>query len=496
MVMNHLSKALFTPLLAIAFLTSCSIDQREPKEGKLQVGNTASLWRIFHHEPQLKIQTENGEPIAKAQVLVGSAQNVPIQENFLSADENGEFAAPSGWTSPLPVTISAPGFLRATYLMQTAHGQVFVLHRLPTQKTYEVTGQTPGIEVEEGNENADFSVVLPALNRQDLLHFDLDMVLSPQNDILNILGKKVKVPSNVTFPRQQHHYYFSVTLDKPIYRTYFSHPGQEKLVALHGQFPFEKVVDEIRDGAKFYDLINDFSILKAGMKDVQVTLPSQHVDIDVNRFHFSQTRSLRSGHVGPGEALLGLAVADIDGNLLPTDVKYLTIGGVDSLHILPDSKMQIVSVLKRKTEMEGTGADRLSAVILPFSDQVQPEHLPLMENPRVMSPTLVQIQNVAPTKDVLPIATYALLSTVSSGVMYFSVVDEKKRAVLSPIWEVYGPGWSQTVEIPAWPGESPIGGRKMRWSVALLGGSNQPTVDLGPAVVQAVTHVTNSSTDF
>jgi hypothetical protein len=165
----------------------------------------------------------------------------------------------------------------------------------------------------------------------------------------------------------------------------------------------------------------------------------------------------------------------------------LTPSGRDALKIIPGGKMKVLSVLKRKSEMSGgPGADRISATLVPFADGVFADHLPVLENPRVMSAGSVAVQKIASLRGVVPIATYAVLSAITT--------------IHTPIWEVYGPEWVEAIEIPSWPGESapvaPAQG-KLRWSVSLTAAPTAQTgLDLGPALIQNVSHVTNSSADF
>lgn len=501
---DFMRAAFFTICVSITltFLTGCSKDQSDDSSKKVNQsfiqkieGLISGVNTVEIKDDVLTVVDEKGTPIANAQVLVGMGLNTPVQNNFLTTDSNGQFQAPAGWTSTQPVTLSSDGFLRVTYLAQTPKAQKFVMRKADLNQRFELSGQTPGFNIQNGDGNADFSIVMPMLQKVDLLHFNLDLLLSPELEHLNIAGTDITVPSNVTLPKQKENYIIPITLEKPVYKTFFNSPGSKKLFAARGQFPFKKIVKAMRDGVLFVDLINDFQFMGGGMRQVNITAQTQILDIPINEVQFSQKYSVVNQSVLNGEVLLGASMAENGIDYYPTDVRNLTAGGTDSLNVIPNSNPHLVSVLKRKDEVnKNPGKDRLSAVALPFVNGLAPKHLPLMENPALQSPYYVKVPPMKPMVGVSGVATYATLSKV-----IISTVDGAEVEAVHPGWEVYGYGWLNVVEIPVWPGESvPLSSvtEKKRWSVALIGSTTHTSVELGPEMMQALTHVTNSSVDF
>jgi len=435
----------------------------------------------------------DGQSIAHAQILIGSGVGTPFKANLITSDEKGQFLAPAEWTTAQSITISAPGYLRATYLAQKAKGQTFTIRKSQTHGSFELTGQTPGISVIGGDGNAYFSLVLPVLQKSDLLHFNIGMVLSPQNDVISVLGQSVSLPSNLTFPKQKQNYILPLTLNKPVYRTYFDTPGKKKVLALSGRFPFKKVVDELRGTTPFYLVANDMQIISGGIKEIDVAGAVTTSDIPANQFGFKESRSIASGALAQGEVLLGVAMSESNGDMIPSDVKVLNANALTPLKVQAGANVQVLSVLKRQTEMDtGAGEDRLSAVILPFTNGLLPKHLPLMENPRLLSNSMVQVQKLQVPAGLQAIATYGSLQSIQRS----KLADGTLMETVTQVWEVYAPEWVDVIEVPTWPGESDFAAGNMRWSVAYVAGQSRPNLDLGPTLMQAVSHVTNASIDF
>jgi hypothetical protein len=484
-------KLILIGTIALSAFTACSGNKGTPGADSKLAALSALIMSKLTTAGTQKVVSEDGKPVANAQILIGAGADTPFKGNLITTDQNGQFTTPAGWSSAQPVTISAPGFVRATYLSQVASGQSFTIHKGATHGIYELTGETTGIEpVEHGI--ADYAIVIPAIQKADLFHFNLGMIISPEMDIITILGQKIKLPSNVTLPTQHQSYFLPFTLSKPNYRNYFSTTGPQKVLALHGQFPFKKVVDKIRAKIPFYEVVNDMTIVGGGLADVNITGGTQNLDIDATTLSFSDHRTVSSGAVNDGEILFGIALAEMQGYLVPTDVKNLAAQDQNSLQIESNSTMQVLSILKKQSEMKGGhGEDRISAVVVPFVDGVRPQHLPLLADPASATKTNLQIEKLAVPAGLVALGTYASLQTLST-----QSIAGKATKIASQVWEVYAPEWIDSVQVPAWPGESPTASGSMRWSIALVAGPQKPSIDLGPSLMQAVTHVTNVSVDF
>ncbi|MNT17354.1 hypothetical protein D3C72_1524980 [compost metagenome] len=67
---------------------------------------------------------------------------------------------------------------------------------------------------------------------------------------------------------------------------------------------------------------------------------------------------------------------------------------------------------------------------------------------------------------------------------------------MAPQWEVYAANWVDRMDLPQWPDEAPAGAGKKRWDVNFVGSQTSSQPALGPAMIEAATHVTHSSVTF
>jgi hypothetical protein len=116
-----------------------------------------------------------------------------------------------------------------------------------------------------------------------------------------------------------------------------------------------------------------------------------------------------------------------------------------------------------------------------------------MSNPQILELNHFKVEPMTPVSGVKPLATYALLSTIES-----KTVDQRKVDVITRHWEVYDRDWSEDFDLPAWPNEGPIAGKK-RWEVSRVGtalSNDGKIVDLGPGLFEAVSHASHVSAEF
>lgn len=108
-----ISKKLTALVLISALFVSCSEDKQSPKPKFAD--NVRSLFGVLQVDSsQLLVTDSAGNAISGAQILIGSTLGSPFAGNLISTSEDGVFTAPAEWTSAQSVTISAPGYVRAT----------------------------------------------------------------------------------------------------------------------------------------------------------------------------------------------------------------------------------------------------------------------------------------------------------------------------------------------------------------------------------------------
>lgn len=478
-------KKLMMALAVPALLAGCSKDK--PSKPGDSSGFAGLYWE--QASTVISIRTIEDQPIKNAQILIGDAMNSPFSGNFLVTDDNGQVELPAGWNEALPVTVQAAGFVRATYMNQEPGSMKIKLRPMVSVKQNEVKGITSGLPVQDKDGYVDFGLVMPAFSKTSLLSFDINNVISPQVDRISTLGQEIEIPANIALPEQKEKFgLFTVTLDKPSYRIYYGNTGVNRVFAARGRFPFKSTVDALRGGAEFYDLINSFSINGGAIRDIEVRSGSTRLDMPTRELNFNQKQDVLAPSFRSDEIFLAVGVANQSGYLIPTDVKKIENGKKLGLNTLPGSELMVLGVLKKTSEMKSSGG-RMSATLLPFTAGVSPKMLPLIPNPTLQSGELL-MPKFNTIEGVNPIATYSVLSKEEEVVQ-----GSAKVKVLNPQWEVYSHDWVERMKLPQWPNDAAIAGKK-RWDVNFVGSQTASQAALGPAMIEAATHVTHSSLSF
>lgn len=485
---------IFALSLAVSFVTGCSQDDKDEKKKKL-LGLSQEAMIARSAAQTVAVTDLKGNPIAGAEVLIGTEVDKPFTANFVQSDAQGLVAVPNDWNNAETITLSAKGFVRTTYMAQQPHGQAFKMRPLPNPAPLELKGNTSGYTLKDGDKLMDFSMMIPGFKKDELLAFNIDMFISPKTDEVTVYGQKLNLPSNTSIPKQKESYgFFPVTLDKPLYRMYFDDPGSRRISAIHGQFPFSQVVKEMQSGKSFVELINYFTILGGSVADANVLAPTQNLDIAINNLNFSQQRPFKSPVFNADEFLIAVSLNANREEYYPTDFKNVTSNVVQNLSTTPGSSPQLLVALKKKAEDMQFGGAKISAAFLPFEVNVQPSLLPLMEGPKLganftdFSITLPQVP--------ADMAEAGSVFTLSTVIKNGTGKDYKEE--VTKHWEVYSDSWVSSVNLPKWPNDKAPEGVK-RWEALLMASDNNKLniqVDLTTRLFETVTHATHSATDF
>ena len=474
-----------------ALLLGCSEQNKQHSNvGGNERSMFENLWNLEANV--ITIKTVDDQPIAGAQVLIGDAANSPFTGNFLTTNAAGQVDIPAGWNQALPITVQANGFIRTTYMAQTPGPLTFNLRPTKTGQTqFEVKGAVQNLPVKNGDDQIDFGLVMAAFTKLDLLSFDLNNVISPQTDKITALGQDIEVPSNISLPNQSERYaFFTITLDKPLYRIYFGQKGVNRVVAVRGRFPFRSTVDSLRGGSEFYELINNFKITGGGVRDLDVQGGSSQLNIPGTDLNFTDSKKVTAPAIRGDEMFIAVGVANQSGYMIPTDIKNVASTKSQALNTLPNSNQMLLSVLKKTADMK-SGDDRMSATLLPFAAQTAPKMLPLIASPTLSGANQVVFPQFNSIEGVNPLATYSVISSqveVQQG--------PAKVKIMNPQWEIYAPNWVTGMTLPTWPGDSRASNAKKRWEVSFIGSQTASQAKLGPAIIDAATHVTHSSVSY
>lgn len=489
-----MTKAIFIlAVLGLALqLTGCSRPQTETLQSEIV---DRVRWTAADPDAatQIKVINQFGEPIAGAQVLIGQAQGTPFKGNFLQTNSAGVVVLPKEWTAPAHVTVDAAGYIRLTLLNQKPGNMTLKLNSAYVVPRAELRGQVTNLPVQNGDKLIDFGLVMPALTRSDILNFDLDQVISPYTDTLSVVGQSAPLPSNVSLPTQKESYIFNLTISKPVYRLLVPTLGPKTFYAARGRFHFKTVVDKLRDNAPFYELLNDFSILGGGLREAQVVAGQTTLDIPGTELQFNTTVQVQSASAQSDEVLMMLAASDVAGTLIPTDVKKLSPNQSVTLTSMAGKPAFVINVIKKQSEFMArtSGADRLSASLLPYKPGEKQTLLPLVANPSIQNAGAFVIQlPTAPTTS--GVNGIALSATISD--LYETENGDTKITSATRRWEVLGLGWGSQIQLPAWPLANMTPIKKVE--INFIGSTAGKPVDLDDSIIQAATHISHSSTEF
>lgn len=461
------------------------------RESKIQIPTSGSDVAIVMTPMagHLVVGDASGAPLAQAKVMIGLRENVPFPGNVLTTDADGKIAIPAAWTDAQPVTVEAAGFVRATWMGQMPDAAALQLRRKVVAQKTELKGKATGFKnlVQDGW--VDVGIIFPALRRDQLASLQITDLVSPEVDTLTIMGQSIDIPSNVSLPKQEERYFFTITLDKPVFRSYLPEPRTWKMVSAHARFPFEEVVDDLRAGKSFFDVLNYFEFKSASVKDITLSSPSTSQDLSIADTKFDAKLDVTAPRFASSQTMLAVAVADNGGLLYPTDVKKLGPSETRKLVTPKGAAGFLVGALRdTNAPTTGPGADALSAVIAPNSASTKFEFLDLPKSPTAKGSTLGLNPPKSSVATVTPVATYATLNKVDRVTSGKMQIDKK-----SPVWDVYAAGWSSTMELPEMG--SPISGSH-RWEVLFGAAAKGSGVNLGPSIVEGLTHISKSAVDL
>ncbi|UYL09441.1 hypothetical protein B9G69_002490 [Bdellovibrio sp. SKB1291214] len=439
----------------------------------------------------LTVTSLDGVALAGAQVLIGDALNFPFEGNFLTTDANGQVEIPASWTEAQPVTIQAKGYVRQTYMSVQPGAVSFKLRPLNTVSQFEIKGQATGLPIKNGDGNIDFGLVMQGFSKMQLFAFNMDSVLSAQNDKISAIGQEMDIPANLSLPQQKEKYaLFTVTLDKPAYRIYFGQPGVTRVFVAKGTFPFKTIVDGVRGGAKLYEMLNVFNLTGGAVRDVNLSKGRTDLDLPTNEIAFSVKNTVVAPQFRADETFMAAGLSGQGGFLLPTDVKKLNAGQKITLNTAPNMEANVLAVLT-KTEDLRANIDRVSTAILPMNGTTAPQVLPLINNPIIGAGGLeIAMPSFQTVAGVNPLATYAVFSNEIQVQM-----GADKVKLMNQTWEVYADKWVASMKVPTFPNDTLMTGVK-RWEVNFLGSQTASQAPMGAAMIEAATHVTHSSVNF
>lgn len=469
-------------------LAACSVDKSNSRYSKPEDENQFQAHTTIQKLSQILITDTYGAPVSGAQVMIGTAPNKPFANNIVTTDKTGSFVPPKDWNSELPLTITANGYVRTTYMAQVATQKTFIIRAIAPLVKPELNGVTNGFDELKKDGFVDVGIVIPALTRLDLASFQPSALMSPELDTIKTAGQTLYVPSNITFPEQSETYIIvSVKFNKPNYRMFVDRHANYKVVSAHVKFPLKKVISDSQNGKTGIDLVNNFTFLEAGVNNTLIASDKQTVDLAVNQLQFNSTVQAQAPTIAATQGVLAVAMAQDGDQLYPTDIKNLASNETRNLSFASGKTGVVMGVLHSNTS-RGAGDDFMSVQLKPSSQTSAFDFLPMIAAPKYSNGILSLYPPSVPA-GMNAIATLSTLSTIVIKPMGKGSYETK-----NPEWDVYAPGWLNEIDLPEMSFAIEAN-RAQRWESTFLGGAKVPT-ELGPGVMNSVTHLTRSAVDL
>jgi hypothetical protein len=464
----------------------------------------------------LKIVDDQLVPIVGASVLIGLAPGNPFPDNVVLTDASGQIDLPIGWKTELPVTVQAPGFITLTYPHFSPSERILKLHKKEIQTKIEIKGENTGFgRLIDNDGKVDFGLTMADFDRTQMLSFDLSNVMSSDMDSMTILGKNLEIPSNITLPDQKESYiFFTIELNKPEYRNFVRSTGDFHFSSIHGWFSLQKVINDVRSGKSFYDLINSFQFTSTGSRDISVSGDLAGQDINLGETALDKRFSVTAPEFPSTNMMMSFALQERNGRFSPIDLKKVGSGetvslktssklaSVYSLSLLlnnsspaPSHALSSQDLLSIKSNFFGLFNVLSQSITQDFSQlsyalqkagSPSPAFLPLIPKPTVAND---EIKLVAPE---LP----ANLHSIATLVVYADILpgtdDSVHAEVRTRLWELRTDGWVSSIPLPQIEFQK-IPGHTYRWEAYFLA-QDASEMNLAEGLdSNTITHVSRNS---
>lgn len=447
---------------------------------------------------KLIVSDPEGRAIAGAKLQIGESAGQPFAGNIITTDANGWVNLPKSWTSSQPVTIEAPGFVRATYLAHKPEAAIFKLRRQSLPKPLWLQGQTTGYGLMPRNGTLDVSLVFAAIPRAEVATFELTQLIGTSTDAISVYGETLYLPSSLSVPAQSESYsILPVNLNKPMYRIGVPAAGDRRIAAVHGQFDFSATINDMRAGKSFFDVINRIQFRSVTTRDYSITLPAQSADLPLGETPFQALQTVTASGLPAGYAMLATMLTDKNGLCVVTDVKRLLEG--ERRTLMGAGSSLLMRTLKKydsqRTDFSGADYEEASSIVgasnLPFLPVLKPivtVGRKLRLTPP-MSPTPLPADSDAWADEM----TYVTLSRVQPVQAGDLTLVEK-----ADVWDFYADGFSDEVTIPVFDRDPWGSAGRYRWELRY--GATAHTGGAGVALsfdkMGAMSHISKTAVDF
>ena len=404
-------------------------------------------------ESLLLVVDESNQPIAGAQVLIGSALNEPFAQNFLVTNSQGQLTLPPAWTVPLSVTIDAPGFVRTTFADQTPLDTKYTVRRLSRRSRLNLTGVASRFGRIDGGENANVALIVPAFTWESIGSFEISSLISTETDSISTPINEIKIPSNLVVPSQSVQYgFFSIPVQKATYRLVLPDAGRFEFAAIRASFPFQIVADMLRNRFPFTEIIKQFKFNSVGIRALDVSQGAQQ-EIPVDEYKIIPQVHYQAPAYPDDQLMLAAYLnRTAENHLFPTDVKAIQpnekiiLNGVAGFA----GYTGVIRMQKNKTGGGAAGGSRSNSISL-YETPMAARSMGALDLVAIPQIANWNIHVDAPNSQGVANLSLMTQSTLQDVEEFNSGAGRILRAY--PRWTIIYKGWVSDVKVPRWPTE-------------------------------------------
>ncbi len=406
----------------------------------------------------IKVVDEFSFPIKNAQILIGDALNNPFIGNYLITNDLGELNTPSEWISTQNITTDASGFIRQTiYNVNPAKIQqdiyIIQLKTLRYEKLNSISGEITNLPLIEKDKLIDFAVITKSFSQNNLKDVQQGDFLSPFSDSIILFAQNVSIFSNASVPTQKEYYGLPIKIEKPIYTIMDDTKRTLDLVSLSGNFIFKTVVDELKAGKTFFDIINIFEFNQLNNTPSDFRENQFGLNISSQNVLLSDKRLLQNRFINVEETSLVIPLATQKNNdFWPVGLKKLNASEVVFIQAPRQSNLQILSFIKNTSELKFNDQFEKVSITLNSNQKFsKSSYLPIGELPQLWTAEdtfqkLITLKVISVPSDLMPTGQSVILSST-----YDYQYKNQSKKMNSPKWELLSENYTDQIAIPQWP---------------------------------------------
>lgn len=298
---------------------------------------------------KISITDEDGNPIANANVQIDFLKN--SQFIHLITNEIGIVEVQETPLGALQLRVDKPGFSSLNINLKNLHDLSDITlspKQFPENKTY-YQGITNGYSNLKTDGWLDFSLVIPAYDRKNLVLFNFDNFISPTQDHISVLGYDFLLPSNISIPLQYEKYFFDFIINKPEFSIPLLSQKAEPAYALHGKFPINTTIEQFKANTHFFDLVNNINFVGIDIKKIS---PLKETAFTVAKTLLSKKVILNPRDIPPDKIILTFSGFKKNNFYYLTDLKKLDSKMPTSLFTILQSPTYLISMLVNSPKAE------------------------------------------------------------------------------------------------------------------------------------------------